>query len=268
MLHAGTPEAVQSLEISVLLLTNGIGGMARLGVDFGAVRSKYDCALGANLHAALPVDRHVFVKRVRLWCSADGFVAPLNANNLVAFTPGAPARWSFVANAGDGRSVPIEVTADMLREHNTTVFHLSRPAARPPTGRELPPECDVRLIVRVDIEDRNFHSETQRNDGSEHHFRTNSHRHSHGIGFAFTPATDRQLHVSVDSGHYHHEEEWSHCAHPVEATRGQTGAGDAFSPGWFDVPLKRGASTALTLTAHPHSPSAQTVAAAPAQRLR
>jgi starch synthase (maltosyl-transferring) len=265
-LAAHSPESVGALEESVVLLTNGIGGMARLGVDFGSIRSKYDCALGANLHDTLPVDRHVFVKRVRLWCSADGFVAPLNANNLVAFAPGPPARWSFVANAGDGRSVPIEVTADMPAGHNTTVFHLSRPAALPPTGRELPPECDVRLIVRVDIEDRNFHSETQRNGGSEHHFSAHCHRHSHGIGFAFTPAPARQLHVVADSGHYHHDEEWSHCTHSVEVTRGQTGEGDAFSPGWFDVPLKRGASTALTLTAHPHSPSAQTVATVAAQR--
>ncbi|MBI3880579.1 MAG: glycogen debranching enzyme N-terminal domain-containing protein [Verrucomicrobia bacterium] len=265
-LDARSPGAVSALEDSVALLTNGLGGMARLGVDFGAIRSKYDCALGANLHDSVPVDRHVFVKRVRVWCGADGFVAPLNANNLVAFAPGPPARWSFVANAGDGRSVLIEITADMLAGHNTTVFHLSRPAAPPPTGRELPPACDVRLIVRVDLEDRGFHSETQRNGGSEQHFRTHSHRHSHGIGFAFTPAADRQLHVIADAGHYHHEEEWSHCAHPVEVTRGQTGEGDAFSPGWFELPMKRGTTIALTLTAHPHSASAQTVSAATGQR--
>jgi starch synthase (maltosyl-transferring) len=265
-LRADSSDAVATLENSVVLLTNGLGGMARLAVDFGAIRSKYDCALGANLHPTLPVDRHIFVKRVRLWCGADGFVSPLNANNLVAFSPGPPARWSFVANAGDGRSVPIEVTADMLAGQNTTVFHLTRPAAPPPTGRELPPECDVRLIVRVDIEDRNFHAETQRNEGAEHHFRTHSHRHSHGIGFGFTPAADRQLHVVADAGHYHHEEEWSHCAHPVEASRGQTAAGDAYSPGWFELPLKPGASVALTLTAQPHSPTAETVAAAVTQR--
>ena len=34
----------------LVLLTNGIGGMARLCVDLGRVNSKYDCALGANLN--------------------------------------------------------------------------------------------------------------------------------------------------------------------------------------------------------------------------
>ena len=34
---------------SLVLLTNGLGGMARMCVDLGAVRSKYDCVLGANL---------------------------------------------------------------------------------------------------------------------------------------------------------------------------------------------------------------------------
>lgn len=265
-LRADSPDTVAALEHATVLLTNGLGGMARLAVDFGAIRSKYDCALAANLHPTLPVDRHVFVKRVRLWCAADGFISPLNAANLVAFSPGPPARWSFVANAGDGRSVPVTVMADMVAGHNTTVLQFARPAAPPPAGRALPPECAVSLIVRVDIEDRNFHAETHRNGGAEHHFRTHSHRHSHGIGFAFTPAPDRQLHVVADAGHYHPEEEWSHCEHPLEATRGQVAHGDAFSPGWFELPLPPGAAVTLTLTAHPHSPPARLVAQAGAQR--
>ena len=51
---------------NLVLLTNGIGGMARLCVDLGAVKSKYDCLLGANLDPKVPVDRHVFAKRARL----------------------------------------------------------------------------------------------------------------------------------------------------------------------------------------------------------
>jgi hypothetical protein len=51
----------------LVLLTNGRGGMARIGVDLGKVRSKYDCVLAANLHPTLPVDRHVLAKRIRAW---------------------------------------------------------------------------------------------------------------------------------------------------------------------------------------------------------
>src|SRR5204863_8343788 len=50
----------------VVLLTNGRGGMARLCVDLGRVKSKYDCVLGANLNPTVPVDRHVFAKRIRV----------------------------------------------------------------------------------------------------------------------------------------------------------------------------------------------------------
>ena len=48
-------------------------GMARLAVDLGSVY-KYDAALAVNLHPEwLPVDRHVLLKRIRVWADADGF---------------------------------------------------------------------------------------------------------------------------------------------------------------------------------------------------
>ena len=55
-------------------LTNGRGAMARVHADPGHIQSKYDCLLGANLHPNLPVDRHVLIKRMRLWANADGFI--------------------------------------------------------------------------------------------------------------------------------------------------------------------------------------------------
>lgn len=264
------------LDAPVVLLTNGIGGMARMRVDLGQVKSKYDCALAANLHASLPVDRHVFVKRVRVWCNADGFLTPLNGDNLVAFRAGPPAVWSFCANAGDGRAVPLELVAEMVAGQNTTVLRLRRPARPPSHGTELPAACDVRLTVRVDIEDRNFHWETKRNGGAEHHFTSNvrplsrsraresatgSHAREPGralantatgdwTGFEFTPAAERQLRVIASRGVYHHGPEWSHnLPHLVEQSRGQEGAGDAFSPGWFEIPIGRGEDASLVLSA-------------------
>jgi glycosidase len=235
---------------SLALLTNGTGAMARLAADLGTVRSKYDCVLGANLHATVPVDRHVFVKRLRAWVNADGFITPLNAANLVAFTPGPPAHWRFVANAGDGRSVEIHLLADMVPGKNTTLLRFVRPPHAPALGRELPAECSLSLTVRFDLEDRSFHCETKRNPGSEHHFGANSHSLQGRAGFAFTPASDRQLKVWANAGCYHHEGEWSvNIPHPVEATRGQEGCGDAFSPGWFELPLRRGRAVTLAASA-------------------
>ncbi len=64
--------------------------MARMCVDLGRVNSKYDCVLGANLNPDVPVDRHVFVKRLRVWVNADGFLSPLDFKNLASFRPVRP----------------------------------------------------------------------------------------------------------------------------------------------------------------------------------
>lgn len=235
---------------SLALLTNGSGAMARLCANLGTVRSKYDCLLGANLHATVPVDRHVFVKRLRAWVNADGFITALNSENLVAFSPGPPAVWKFVANAGDGRSVEIHLFADMVPEKNTTLLRFVRPPHAPALGRALPSECSVSLTVRFDIEDRSFHCETKRNAGSEHHLDTNSHPLQGRAGFGFTPDPSRQLKVWTNAGRYHHEGEWStNVPHPVESARGQEGCGDAFSPGWFELPLLKGEVVTLAASA-------------------
>jgi starch synthase (maltosyl-transferring) len=242
---------------SIVLLTNGIGGMARLCADLGRVNSKYDCALGANLNPTVPVDRHVFVKRIRVWVNADGFLSPLDFKNLASFDTGSPATWNFVANAGDGRTVEIELRAEMLDGKNTTVFHFSRPTAKRAHGKQLPDDADVRLTVRLDIEDRNFHSETKRNGGADFHFSSNTHTLDNKIGFAFTPVSDRQLRVFASSGEYHPQPEWcENIPHPVEQTRGQTASGDAYSPGWFELPLPKGGNVELVITADRMIPTA------------
>jgi predicted glycogen debranching enzyme len=235
---------------SIVLLTNGLAGMARICVDLGRVNSKYDCVLAANLNPNVPVDRHVFVKRIRVWVNADGFLSPLDFKNLASFKAGSPAVWNFVANAGDGRTVEIEMSAEMVAEQNTTVFHFRRPTEKLAHGKQLPDGADVRLTVRCDIEDRNFHSETKRNGGADFHFSSNARQLDKKIGFAFTPAQDRQLRVFADAGEYHPQPEWcENIPHPVEQTRGQVGNGDAYSPGWFEILLAKGASATLVLTA-------------------
>jgi predicted glycogen debranching enzyme len=241
----------------LVLLTNGRGGMARLCVDLGRVNSKYDCVLGANLNPAVPVDRHIFAKRMRVWVNADGFITPLDFQNLAAFEA-SPTLWKFVANAGDGQTVEIELRAEMIEGQNTTLFQFNRPTEARATGKQLPADADVRLTVRVDIEDRSYHGETKRNGGADYHFSTNTRALErrarsdapYQAGFAFTPATDRQLRVFADAGEYHPQPEWcENIPHPVEQTRGQVGSGDAYSPGWFELPLPKGASVTLTVTA-------------------
>ena len=271
---APEPQAPSTFNLqpsSLILLTNGIGGMARLCVDLGRVNSKYDCALGANLNPTVPVDRHVFVKRIRVWVNADGFLSPLDFKNLASFQAGSPAVWNFVANAGDGRTVEIQMSAEMLDGKNTTVFQFRRPTEKLARGKQLPAGADVRVTVRADIEDRNFHCETKRNGGVEFHFASNTREIKNSIaaskwgegwklkmknctGFEFTPAGDRQLRVFADAGEYHPQPEWcENIPHPVEQMRGQVCSGDAYSPGWFELPLPKGENVTLVATAETES---------------
>ncbi len=240
----------------IALLTNGRGGMARLGVDLGRVHSKYDCLLGANLHPDAPSDRQVLAKRLRAWVNADGFVTPLGYANLEEFTAGPPAVWRFRANAGDGRTVVIDLTADLLAGRNTTVMRLSRPATAAGGVNALPTQAVVRLILRVDVEDRSFHGETQHTPEAEQYFARHTAALPDQIGFAFTPATDRRLRVTCDHGRYHHETEWcTGIPHPVEATRGMTASGDARSPGWFEITIAPGGSALLVVDAEAQPPA-------------
>jgi predicted glycogen debranching enzyme len=252
---------------AVVLLTNGRGGMARLGVHLGAVQSKYDCLLGANLHPQWPVDRHIFAKRARAWINADGFISPLDRENLVGFRPGPPAEWRFVANAGDGRTVEVQLTVDLLPGANTAVMRWHRPGVAPPFGQPLPSACAVGLTVRIDIEDRNFHQETHYNGGADYHFNAHTRSLTAQPGFLFAPTADRRLKVYADQGLYHPDVEWSHgLFHAIEATRGQVAHSDAFSPGWFDLPLPLSATVNLVLTAEMADPKPKLVAAFPAVR--
>ena len=173
-----------------------------------------------------------------------------------SFDAGPPAVWQFVANAGDGRTVEIELRAEMLEGENTTVFQFRRPTAEHASGKQLPADADVRLTVRVRHRRPEFPlgNQTQRRRGlsffDEHARFQLGPKSQDPVGFAFTPAPDRQLRVFADAGEYHPQPEWcENIPHPVEQSRGQTGSGDAYSPGWFELPLAKGASVTLVATA-------------------
>jgi len=199
------------------------------------------------------------------WVLAGGFLTPLNLQNLARFEVGQPAVWSFVAEAGDGRTVEIELAADMLEGWNTTVFTFKRTPGK--QGDDLLPRLEARLTVRVDIEDRNFHTETHRQGGADAHFTQHCAELNEQNGFAFTPAPDRQLRVFSSQGVFHPQPEWSQdISHPLEQSRGQIGQGDAFSPGWFDLPLPTGQAVSLVLSADVPPPALDFIEEAGASR--
>jgi len=142
--------------------------------------------------------------------------------------------------------VELTLTADFLPGRNTLVLGFCRPP-----GEALP----VGLTLRVDLEDRGFHSETHADPGTEAHFLASTRSLEDRAGFAFAPAVDRKLRCWVDTGHYHRGPEWSlELPHPVEASRGMAWSGDAWSPGWFEVPLPPGGSALLVVCADAEDP--------------
>ena len=252
---------VDAMEQPIVLLTNGIGGMARMAVDLGVITSKYDCLLGANLNSDKPVDRHIFAKRVRIWAVADGFISELNAAILLEFSPGPPARWRFLVSAGDSRAVEIELQASMPDQQNETHLTVTRLKKDPEKGQRLADGKSFSITVRVDIEDRIFHAETNINEQVERHFSDNISCDSGG--FIFTPSHTRQLSVRTTLGVFHEEMEWcTNVAHPIEANRGHQESGDACSPGWFEIPMKPDDTASIVVSAE-NNPSMKSELFAP-----
>ncbi len=257
-LLTGNPAFAAGAPKGLALLTNGRGAMARLHADLGAVTSKYDCLLGANLHPEAPCDRHIFAKRVRAWVNADGFITALEGRNLLRFEPGPPARWVFLVSAGDGRAVEIHLVAELLEERNTIVLRFLRPDRAPQTGRPLAPDRRVSLTLRVDLEDRGYHGETRETPDLDAHFQRSTRPAEDRPGFIFTPAEDRELRVWSSCGEYHPGAEWSRGLwHAVESTRGMADRGDAWSPGWFEMPLPLAGSATLVVSAEQEDPPAK-----------
>ncbi|MDE3245841.1 MAG: glycogen debranching enzyme N-terminal domain-containing protein, partial [Acidobacteriota bacterium] len=251
------PASPSTLKEGLVLLTNGRGAMARIPVDLGKISSKYDCLLGANLDPRDPCDRHVLVKRARVWVNADGFLTALGADSLESVEPGPPATWTFLVNAGDGRRVRLWMEAAMVQGRNALALCFRRPEAE-----ENDVETRVSLTVRLDLEDRSFHQETEATEALDQHWKASTHSSTDRPGFTFQPAPDRQLRAWVDGGSYHPESEWSRgLPHPREGERGQRDHGDAWSPGWFEVPLEAGAERALLLCTEDEDPPAPVEAA-------
>ncbi|MFW5846100.1 MAG: amylo-alpha-1,6-glucosidase, partial [Planctomycetota bacterium] len=232
---------------SCVLLSNGRGAMAWMPVIPHAVTSKYHCALAANLHPDVPMDRHVLIKRLRLWIRHQGFTTPLDDNALAEVQPGPPATWLWRCTFAGGVRVAVRMQADLMHGANTLVLRFEQDGPMPD---------QTQLIVRVDCEDRSFHAETDLGSNAAlAHFRTNTRSLGHGRGFLFQPSSDRRLEVWSDHGTYRAEEEiLRRIAHPHEGQRGQRDHGDAWSPGWFELPLDSCQSCCLVATAEAITP--------------
>jgi predicted glycogen debranching enzyme len=135
----------------------------------------------------------------------------------------------------------------MIHDRNVTVLRFERV---PTQSLDLAPHEHVRLILRFDLEDRSFHDETHATPELVERFEAATSTLEGKIGFQFAPASDRKLSVSADRGQYFAGAQWTRdIFHALDAERGLGDKGDAFSPGWFELPLTAEAPVTLICSA-------------------
>ena len=229
----------------LLLCTNYLGGMLRAHAHWGKLDSKYDALLAANLNPDFPEDRWIMLTRCRAWTVYQGYSQEICFDCLDTFEA-ADGRgfWRYKIPTGQGERIDVTVTAGMDRHDNRVYLYFSRAALNGLTGG-LDDNIAIQLILRPDIEDRNFHYTTKAYTGPEHIWPNAVHQEAGAFVFAPDPA--RQLRVSVDVGKFIREPEWHYMVrHPLDADRGMDWASDLFSPGYFSIFLKGGETARLT----------------------
>ncbi len=236
--------------------TNGRGAMMRAHVDWGRLESRYDALLAANLSDEFPEDRHIMLTRYRAWVVFQGHYQEIRLECLqrFSFNYQSGGIWDFQIPTGQGAHVHLRFFIQMPeRPSNTVGLHIQRMHCRPDRS-ELDDHRPVQLILRPDIEDRNFHQTTKAYTGPENQWPAATiPRQS---GFSFEPTPGRRLQVEIDSGLFVHEPEWSYMVHrPLEAHRGLDADSDLFSPGYFSAHLQGGKGVTLTARVTAGGPS-------------
>jgi starch synthase (maltosyl-transferring) len=232
------------------LATNGGGAMSRVRSDWRQLDSRYDALLAANLNANFPEDRRILLTRCRGWIVYQGYSHEINLDGLqrFAFDYRAGGCWDYEIPTGQGEHIRLRIAITMAQTPaNLVALTFKRLASRPGKD-ELGDAVAVTLIIRPDIEDRNFHQTTKAYTGPEH--RWPAAVTSMVDGFDFSPAVGYRLAVRMDPGRFNREPEWYYMVcRSQEAERGLDPDSDLFSPGYFSSLLLGSQTTTLTARA-------------------
>jgi starch synthase (maltosyl-transferring) len=230
----------------LVLGTNGRGAMMRVHAD-GRLASRYDALLAANLNREYPEDRHIMLARFRGWIVYQGFSREIKLDCLeqFSFDYNGGGLWRYHIPAGQGEHIVLLLRAVMLKDSANAVMLRVERLHRLAGQAELADDQAVTLIMRPDIEDRNFHHATKAFAGPEEQWPKAV--VPTADGFRFAPAGDRALVVNTDRGRFAVEPEWYYMVHrALEAERGLDPDSDLFSPGYFACQLFGGQSMTLT----------------------
>jgi starch synthase (maltosyl-transferring) len=231
---------------SLFLDTNQLGGMLRADIRWGNIQSKYDALLAGNLNPHFPTDRQIMLTRCRAWLVYQDYSQEICFNCFDSFSYDYKdrAQWRFNIPSGQGEHVVLDIFMKMLSGENIIHIHFHRCLSSGLVGR-LPDPASVQLIIRPDIEDRNFHQITKAYQGPENLWPQSIQMQQKG--FVFSPHSHHRLAVEISRGTFNSEHEWIYMVdHPVEADRGLDTHSDLFSPGYFYVDLNGGDTICLT----------------------
>ncbi|MBF0200755.1 MAG: glycogen debranching enzyme N-terminal domain-containing protein [Desulfamplus sp.] len=261
--------------------TNRRGAMMRASAHWGAIESRYDAFLAANLHPDYPEDRWILLSRYRIWVICRGYSRELAPDCLGSFALSGKNRalWCFHVPTCQGSHVHMEISLEMVegenrvlmtihrRNHgNREVSHGNRELGN--ENREVGHEnremshanMAVQVVIRPDIEYRSFHDTVKAWAGPEEKWmdgvtpmeRDTSLDGAKQCGFLFNPQGENghALGVTISRGEFTLESQWRYMVHrPLEESRGLDPHSDLFSPGFFSVNLTGGQSVIVTAEA-------------------
>ncbi len=231
---------------SLLMLgTNGRGAMLRAHVSWGELASRYDALLAGNMDPEFPENRWIMFSRCRAWLVFQDYSQEICDDGFVSFCSESSSSgvWRYQVLTGQGQYVFLNVRVEMIEKENTLRMIFFR---EPSKGRNrgLADHEPVRLILRPDIESRNFHNTTKAFQGAEDAWPKAV--DSYPDGFVFSPDPGHRLSQKISDGVFVWEPEWQYMVHrPMEAERGLDPDSDLFSPGYFYAFLEGGRSVTL-----------------------
>ena len=234
----------------LFLGTNGRGGMLRALVDWGNLRSNYDALIAGNLNPRFPEDRCIMFSRCRAWIVFQGYSQEICFDCFDSFCFDYSSRgcWRFHVPSGQGEHVSLLISLKMISGENAVQMRFFRESGSTKAGMLSDTE-PVQLILRTDIEDRNFHAITKAYPGPENIWPESV--SINPTGFVFTPTQEHTLEIQISRGSFVHEPEWHYMVYrPTETERGLDPHSDLFSPGYFSVFLTGNDSVQLSAFIH------------------
>lgn len=257
--------------------TNGRGGMLRAHGRWATLDSRYDALLAANLSTDHPEDRLVVLARCRAWVVYQGYSRELSSDcqEVFAVLPGRFGEWRFDVPTGQGQYIRLDIRAGMRPGENGIDLTFQRHSATE-VPAQMPDAEPVQLIVRPDLEYRNFHDTTKAFTGPEHDWPDMI--TPVPDGFVFQPPGGTAVKAQMVGAGFTMEPEWQYMVYrELEEERGLDPHSDLFSPGYVSLYLAGGESACLSVTAdtaktpetmEKHSPEKNTVASLLADSLR